>query len=60
MVCTISDNSDRLEVSAKTGTKVSTKSCAMEHMRNILCTWIEDCNQCHAPVSKVLRGASRK
>jgi hypothetical protein len=26
----------------------------MECIGKILCTWIEDCNQCRAPVSEVL------
>jgi len=38
MVHTIHDNSNGLRGSAKAGTKVSTKSCAMEHMeKNIVC-----------------------
>ena len=33
---------------------MSTKSCAMERMKKILCTLIEDCSRRRAPISKVL------
>ena len=54
MVHTVCDSYDGLKGSAKTGTKLSSESCAMEGTKTILCTWIEDWNQCHVLVSKVL------
>ena len=56
---TIRDNADRIKESSKSGTKVSTKrtysrSSIMEHVEKVLRTWIQDQNQCHVPISKLL------
>jgi hypothetical protein len=59
-VCTIYDNADRIKGSAKLGTKVSAKrisystSSTMERTEKILSTWIEEQNQRHVSVSKLL------
>ena len=57
---TIRDNADRIKESSKSRTKVSTKRISysrcsiMEHVEKMLRAWIQDQNQCHVPISKLL------